>query len=115
MTTMPIDSIHESTDNARRVMSDTLSDDALRTSIDTLGMLMPILVKPNGDGYVVVAGNRRLAAARALGWDEVPVVTLLTSKDNIHTAAMSAAENMVRAPMHPVDTWRADRHADQGP
>jgi len=107
MTMLAIDTIHESTDNARRIASDKLSDQALRMSIQQLGMLQPILVQPNGDGYTVVAGHRRLAAARALGWEEVPAVTLLTTKDNVHTVAMSAAENMVRAPMHPVDTWRA--------
>lgn len=113
MSMLAIETIHESAHNARTVMSDELSDTALRASLAALGMLQPILVQPNGDGYTVIAGHRRLAAARALNWTHVPAVEAESVVPgaihaNTHSPlALSAAENMVRAPMHPVDTWRA--------
>ena len=44
--------------------------DGLAASIDELGLLHPIVVRPNG---VLVAGERRLRAVKLLGWAEIPV------------------------------------------
>ena len=51
----------------RRDMGDI---DGLAASIADLGLLHPIVVRPNG---VLVAGERRLRAAELLGWTEIPV------------------------------------------
>jgi hypothetical protein len=51
----------------RRDMGDI---DALAASIKDIGLLHPIVVRPNG---VLVAGERRLRAAKMLGWTEIPV------------------------------------------
>src|SRR5215472_3347908 len=42
----------------------------LAASIGELGLLQPIVVRPDG---VLIAGERRLAASKALGWTEIPV------------------------------------------
>jgi ParB-like chromosome segregation protein Spo0J len=44
--------------------------DALAASIEELGLLHPIVTRPDGR---LIAGERRLAACRRLGWKTVPV------------------------------------------
>src|SRR5262245_9566452 len=51
----------------RRDMGDV---DGLAASMKELGLLHPIVVRPDG---VLVAGERRLRAAKLLGWTEIPV------------------------------------------
>ena len=48
--------------------------DRLRDSIAEQGVLQPLLVRHMGDGYELIAGERRLRAAEAAGLDRVPVV-----------------------------------------
>ncbi|WP_077960776.1 MT-A70 family methyltransferase [Ensifer adhaerens] len=43
---------------------------SLAASIAEIGLLQPIVIKPDGS---LIAGERRLAAARLLGWQEIPV------------------------------------------
>ena len=47
---------------------------ALAGSIELQGMLVPIVVRNDGDGFELVAGFHRIAAARSLGLADVPVV-----------------------------------------
>tara|TARA_B100000749_G_C18448474_1_gene475251 strand:+ start:4526 stop:6172 length:1647 start_codon:yes stop_codon:yes gene_type:complete len=47
-------------------------DKALINSVRTVGIINPLTVKPNGKGYIVVAGHRRLSAAQKLNLKEVP-------------------------------------------
>ncbi len=47
---------------------------ALAGSIELQGMLVPVVVRNDGDGFELVAGFHRVAAARSLGLAEVPVV-----------------------------------------
>ena len=54
--------IHESPTNPRRSFSETGLDE-LTASVRRHGVLQPILVRANGDGFVLIAGARRLRAA----------------------------------------------------
>src|SRR5664279_1174608 len=97
--------------NPRRIKTPPESDAALLRSIQTLGLLQPVLVVRNGaEGHWnLLAGRRRLAAVAALGLTEITAedVTDRIDPDEDTGLAIGAAENMVRAPMHPVDQWRA--------
>jgi ParB-like chromosome segregation protein Spo0J len=44
--------------------------DSLARSIAEVGLLHPVVIRSDG---VLIAGERRLAACKALGWSEVPV------------------------------------------
>jgi ParB family chromosome partitioning protein len=101
-----LSAIHENGHNVRRLPAGKQADDALADSIRTQGVLVPILVRPEADGYTVIAGHRRVAAARTAGVAEIPAL-VMDGLVNGHATAAQAAENMVRAPMHPVDQWRA--------
>jgi ParB family chromosome partitioning protein len=48
--------------------------DALAGAISLQGMLVPVVVRDDGDGFELVAGFHRIAAARSLGLTDVPVV-----------------------------------------
>jgi ParB family chromosome partitioning protein len=98
--------IHENGHNVRRLPAGRQADQALEDSIRAQGVLVPILVRPQDGGYILIAGHRRVAAARAVGLSEIPAL-VMDGLVNGHATAAQAAENLVRAPMHPVDRWRA--------
>jgi ParB family chromosome partitioning protein len=104
-----IDTIHESPGNARKVGAGPAADAALQASIDKIGLLQPVLVAPSPEPgqWLLRAGHRRLAAMRALGHTQIEATDRGAPDDDIPEVAISAAENMVRAGMHPVDQWRA--------
>jgi ParB family chromosome partitioning protein len=67
--TLPLDDIRVGT-RPRRDMGDI---DALAQSIKDIGLLHPIIVDEDG---LLLAGARRLAACKRLGWREIPVKVL---------------------------------------
>jgi ParB family chromosome partitioning protein len=106
-------SIHDDPGNSRKIKTTAEQDAALRASLQTLGQLQPVLIEPSpfeSGHWDLRAGHRRLAAARDLGWDTIEAVEIEHTTDGTgerSPVAVSAAENMVRAAMHPVDQWRA--------
>ena len=48
---------------------------ALAGSIPLLGQITPVIVRPDGDGYLLVAGHKRYAALRELGHREIGAET----------------------------------------
>jgi ParB family chromosome partitioning protein len=76
----------------------------LAESIRAQGVLQPLLVTPGG---VVVAGHRRLAAARMAGLVEVPVV--IRDLDRIQQQEIMLVENLQRQDLSPVEEARAYR------
>jgi ParB family chromosome partitioning protein len=63
---------------------------ALAGSISLQGIIVPVVVREDGDGFELVAGFHRLAAARSLGLAEVPVVV----RDAVTEDADRAVENI---------------------
>ena len=63
---LPIDSIHV----GKRHRLDLGDIDGLAGNIRDIGLLHPLPVKPNGE---LIAGARRFAACKRLGWTEIPV------------------------------------------
>jgi ParB family chromosome partitioning protein len=108
---IPLDQITASPNNARKVATTTDQDQALAISMQTIGQLQPVLVVGDeAGGYELKAGHRRLHAAKHLGWEAIEAFVLdlsIGADVEVPELAMSAAENMVRAAMHPVDQWRA--------
>ena len=105
---LPIDAIDVPEDGLRRVATTAQQDEGMRESVRMLGVLQPIIVRAAGGAgrYRLVSGRRRLRAAREAGLCDIPaeVRADLTDAD---AAAIEAAENIQRAAMAPVDTWRA--------
>jgi ParB family chromosome partitioning protein len=65
-------SIHESTTNPRRSFDETKLAE-LAESLPTQGLIQPITVQPNSDGYEIIAGARRFRAAQLAAFEEIPV------------------------------------------
>jgi ParB/RepB/Spo0J family partition protein len=92
--------IHESPTNPRRSFSET-SLDELAASVRRHGVLQPILVRPNGDGFVLIAGARRLRAAKLAGCATVPARVL--ELDDAAADEATIIENLHRENVHPLD------------
>jgi ParB/RepB/Spo0J family partition protein len=97
---VPVTHIDANPDNPRADLGD-LAD--LEASIREVGVLQPLLVRPNGsdDSYMLVAGHRRLAAAIRAGLSAVPVV--VSEADAEEAVALALVENLHRADIHPLD------------
>jgi ParB-like chromosome segregation protein Spo0J len=88
-------------DNVRDLDSDDVA--ALARSIALQGMLVPVVVHPVDDGFELVAGFHRAAAAAQLGLDEIPAVV----SDTATRDADRAVENIARKQLNPYEEARA--------
>ena len=78
----------------------------LRESIARHGILQPLSVRAVGDGkYELIAGERRLRAARLAGRTTVPVVVRTAS--DAEMAEMALIENIQREDLNPIEEARA--------
>jgi ParB family chromosome partitioning protein len=73
----------------------------LRSSIRENGLLQPLLVRPKGGGFELVAGERRLRAVQSLGWREVPVHVRELDDQALLTLAL--IENLQRSDLNPIE------------
>ena len=107
--TFDIDKLHPSPFNRRREWG---SIDELAASIKTDGILEPLLVRQRLDDpdrlYEVIAGERRLKAAKSAGLTSVPVLVLEATDEE--AMRISAVENLQRENPHPLD--EADSYRD---
>ncbi|MBJ7331460.1 MAG: ParB/RepB/Spo0J family partition protein [Solirubrobacteraceae bacterium] len=76
---------------------------ALAGSIQLQGVLVPLVVREIEDGYELVAGFHRIAAARSLGLTEVPVVIRTADSED----ADRAVENIARKQLNPYEEAKA--------
>ncbi len=77
----------------------------LADSVRERGVLQPILVRPTGSGYEVIAGERRLRAARLAGLETVPaVVREMSDQEALEVAIV---ENLQREDLNDVEQARA--------
>ncbi len=77
----------------------------LTESIREHGLVQPILVRPFGEGYQLVAGERRLRAARQAGLAEVPA--LIREMTDHEMMEIALIENIQRQDLDPVEEARA--------
>jgi len=74
-------------------------------SMRRLGLIEPIVVKRQGEHYVIIAGERRYRAALKLGWEEIPARILDVGDDVCYEMAL--AENEKRKSLNPWEIGRA--------
>lgn len=83
-------------------------DDALMLLADSIrehGVLQPIVVISKGDGYMIVAGERRWRAAQIAGLDKIPALVRTLSAQ--HKLEISLIENLQRKELNPLETATA--------
>ena len=85
----------------------------LQASLRTNGLLNPIAVRPAsvGEGFELIAGERRLRAAAALGWPEIPAIVKEIDDQTLLTLAL--VENLQRADLNPMEEAEGYRHLMQ--
>lgn len=78
---------------------DTLKE--LSVSIKRYGILQPLIVTPDGDKYMIIAGERRYRAANLAGLDTVP--TLIRSSEELERLEIGLIENVQRVDLSPLE------------
>jgi len=75
----------------------------LEESLKASGLLQPITVRrrPGKDGFELIAGERRLRAARKLGWKEIPAIIKEIDDQTLLTFAL--VENLQRTDLNPIE------------
>ncbi len=73
----------------------------LKESIKAHGIIQPIIVRETAQGYEVVAGERRLKAARELGLKKIPVI--IKQFNNLKTFEVALVENIQREDLNPIE------------
>ena len=102
---LPLDSILPNPSQPRRRFEEQALQ-ALAGSIGERGVLQPVLVHPlQGDGYELVAGERRWRAARLAGLASIPA--LVSRYDDRAALEVGLIENMARKDLNPVEQARA--------
>ena len=74
---------------------------ALADSIREVGVLQPVLVRPVGDGYELIAGERRWRAARRIGLQTIPA--LVRETDDATALEHALVENLHRDDLNPLE------------
>jgi ParB family transcriptional regulator, chromosome partitioning protein len=99
---VPIDQLDPNPDQPRQVMGD-LSE--LMASIAEKGILEPLVVRPRGDRFQIVAGERRYHAAVQVGLRDLPVV--VRDVDDTEVVELGLIENLQRKDLTPFEEAEA--------
>jgi ParB family chromosome partitioning protein len=103
---VPLSRVTPNPHQPRRRMDDAGLEE-LAASIREHGVLQPVLVTETLDGYQLIAGERRVRAARLAGLDHIPaLIRQLADRDQLEVALV---ENVQRADLDPIDEALAYR------
>lgn len=103
---VPVSQIQRNPDQPRTEMDEeSLSE--LTDSIRKVGVLQPIIVRPFGDGYQIIAGERRWRAACAAELEKVPVKVLGVSDGE--SLEIALIENLQREDLNAIEEARGYR------
>lgn len=100
LTKLPVALIKPNPDQPRRSF-DPVALEELATSIKEKGLLQPLLVRPKGDMYELIAGERRYKASQMAGMREVPVV--IRDIGDREALELALIENLQREDLNPVE------------
>jgi ParB family chromosome partitioning protein len=101
-----VDSITANQYQARRVWNEQELDE-LTESIKANGVIQPIVVRPRGNGYELIAGERRFRAAKKASLTEVPALVRQATDEQLHEWAL--VENIHRVDLNPIERATAYR------
>ncbi|HEU0065634.1 MAG TPA: ParB/RepB/Spo0J family partition protein [Sphingomonas sp.] len=101
---LPVASLSPHPDQPRRHFDDAMLDE-LAGSIAARGLIQPIVVRPYGHAFQIVAGERRWRAAQRAHLHEVPVV--VRDFDDAETLEIALVENIQRQDLNAIEEARA--------
>lgn len=79
----------------------------LSESIQEHGVLQPLLVRKHGNGYEIIAGERRYQASKLAGLEELPVI--IKNVNDEEMLALALIENLQRSDLNPVEEAKGYR------
>jgi len=91
--------LREHPQNRKRFDETALAE--LASSIAQKGVLNPLLVRPHGKGYQILAGARRFRAAKLAGLEEVPAI--VREMDDRGALELLVIDNLQREGVHPLE------------
>ena len=77
----------------------------LASTLDKDGLLQPIVVREKEGNYEIIAGERRLRAAKQLAWAKIPAI--VNNMDDSQAASLALIENLQREDLNPIDEAQA--------
>jgi ParB family transcriptional regulator, chromosome partitioning protein len=101
---VPVSAIRPNSHQPRRNFSET-SIKELAASIREVGILQPLVIRSTETGFELIAGERRLRAAKEVGLDRVPV--LIRQAGESESMEMALVENLQREDLNPLETAAA--------
>lgn len=99
-----LESISPNPDQPRKYFNEDAQRE-LQESIKVHGILQPLILAKRGDGYIIVAGERRYRAAKAVGMATVPA--LVKRIDDSLIREISLIENLQREDLNPIEEAEA--------
>ena len=101
---IPVSAVRPNTNQPRSVFPEAGIQE-LAASIKEVGILQPLVVRSTETGFELIAGERRLRAAREAGLDRVPVL-IRQAADN-ESMELALVENLQREDLNPLETAAA--------
>jgi ParB family chromosome partitioning protein len=101
---LPISAIRPSTHQPRRSFPEAGIKE-LAASIREVGIIQPLVVRSTASGFELIAGERRLRAAKEAGLDRVPV--LIRQAGENESIELALVENLQREDLNPLETAAA--------
>jgi len=77
----------------------------LTASIKEKGVIQPVIVRKSGEGYELIAGERRLRAAKTLNLEKIPAI--IRDTDNQNSLELALIENVQRRDLNPLEEAKA--------
>ncbi len=97
---LSVGSVRPNPRQPRRDM-DRESLEELAQSMQSLGVVQPIIVRPAAEGYELIAGERRWRAAQLAGFTVIPAIVRPAS--DVESLEIALVENIMRRALNPVD------------
>ena len=103
--TLPIASLHPNRFQPRAQFDESAIEE-LADSIRVQGIVQPLVVTPEGEGWAIIAGERRWRAARRAGLETVPVVVRQVA-DERELLELALVENLQRSDLNSIEEAEA--------
>lgn len=105
-TKVSIGKINPNPNQPRTHFNETLLNE-LADSIRENGVLQPLLVRKKGEGYEIIAGERRYQASKIAGLEELPVI--VKEVDDQKMLELALIENLQRSDLNPIEEAKGYR------
>lgn len=90
----------------------TADVDRMAASLREVGLISPIRIRRAGDGWQIVAGHHRVAAARAIGWESINAI-VTEAGENLQAELIEIDENLCRSELSPAQRTAAIKRRKQ--